>query len=54
MEAVTPLKTGMMEDEGTLESPGENLVTDDRTIYDELIAPLETTMMRSIWRIVQS
>lgn len=54
MEAATPLNTGLMEDEGTLESRGESLVTDDKTIYDELIAPLEATMMRSIWRIVRN
>jgi len=29
-------------------------VIDDRTIYDELIAPLEATMMRSIWRVVRN
>lgn len=29
-------------------------MTDDRTIYDELIAPLEATMMRSIWRVVRN
>lgn len=27
---------------------------DDRTIYEELIAPLETRMMRSVWRIVRN
>jgi DNA-directed RNA polymerase specialized sigma24 family protein len=42
-----------MENEGTPESRRESLVTDDRTIYNELIAPLEATMMRSIWRIVR-
>jgi len=54
MEAATPLNTGLTEDGGTLESRGESLVTDDRTIYDELIAPLEARMMRSIWRIVRN
>ena len=54
MESATPLKTGLMESEETLKSRGESLVTDDRTIYDELIAPLEATMMRSIWRIVRN
>jgi len=54
MEATTPLNTGLIEDEGTLESRGESLVTDERSIYDELIAPLEATMMRSIWRIVRN
>jgi RNA polymerase sigma-70 factor (ECF subfamily) len=29
-------------------------VTDDRTIYDELIAPMEAAMMRSIWRVVRN
>ena len=53
MESATPLNTGLMEDEGTLESHGESLVTDDRMIYDELIAPLEAMMMHSIWRIVR-
>jgi len=48
MESATPLNTGLMEDEGTLESHGESLVTEDRMIYDELIAPLEAMMMHSI------
>jgi DNA-directed RNA polymerase specialized sigma24 family protein len=54
MEAATPLDTTHMENAGTPASRTESLVTDDRTIYDELIAPLETTMMRSIWRIVRN
>jgi RNA polymerase sigma-70 factor (ECF subfamily) len=53
MESATPLNTGLEEDEGTLESHDESLVTDDRMIYDELIAPLEAMMMHSIWRIVR-
>ena len=53
MASATPLNTGLMEHEGTPESPGETSVTDDRTLYDELIAPLESRMMRSIWRIVR-
>jgi hypothetical protein len=43
----------LMEDEGTLESHGASPVTDDRMIYDELIAPFEAMMMHSIWRIVR-
>ena len=54
MESATPLNTGLMDDEGTLESQGDSLVTDDKTIYDDLIAPLEAMMMRSIWRIVHN
>jgi RNA polymerase sigma-70 factor (ECF subfamily) len=54
MESATPLNTGLMEDEGTLASHGESLVTNDRMIYDELIAPLEAMMMRAIWRIVRN
>ena len=54
MESATPLNTGLMENEGTLESRQGSLVTDDRTIYDELIAPLEATMMRSIWQVVRN
>jgi RNA polymerase sigma-70 factor, ECF subfamily len=54
MESATPLNTVLMEEEGTLKFHGESLVTDDRTIYDELIAPLEAMMMRSIWRIVRN
>jgi RNA polymerase sigma-70 factor (ECF subfamily) len=46
MESATPLNAGLMESEETL--------TGDRTIYDELIAPLEATMMRSIWRVVRN
>jgi len=54
MTSSTSLNTALTEDEGTLEFRGESLVTDERTIYDELIAPLEATMMRSIWRIVRN
>jgi RNA polymerase sigma-70 factor, ECF subfamily len=54
MESATPLNTELMESEETLKPRGESLVTDDRTIYDELIAPLEDTMIRSIWRIVRN
>ncbi len=54
MESATPFKTGTMEDGETLESPRESLVTDQRAIYDELIAPMQATMMRSIWRIVRN
>ncbi len=54
MAPAASLNTGLMEDAGTLESQQESPVTDDRTIYDELIAPLETRMMHSIWRIVRN
>lgn len=54
METATPFDAELMEDEGSLESHGECWVTDDRTIYDELIAPLEARMMRSIWRVVRN
>jgi len=54
MEAATPLRAGTMEDRVTLESSGESLVIDDKTIYEELIAPLEALMMRSIWRVVRN
>jgi hypothetical protein len=43
-----------MDDGESPESRAESLVTDDRTMYDELIAPLEARMMRSIWRIVRN
>ena len=54
MEAATPLNTGLMENRETLEFRGGSPVTDDKAIYDELIAPMEGTMMRSIWRIVRN
>ena len=54
MESATPLNSGLMESGDTLKPRRECLVTDDRTLYDELIAPLETTMMRSIWRVVRN
>ncbi len=31
----------------------ESQVADDRTLYDELIGPLQARMIRSIWRIVR-
>jgi RNA polymerase sigma-70 factor, ECF subfamily len=54
MESATPLNTGLMEGEEALQSRRESLVIDDRTIYDELIAPMEATMARSIWRVVRN
>ena len=54
MESATPLNTGLIESEETLRSRRGSLVSDDRTIYDELIAPMEAAMMRSIWRIVRN
>lgn len=54
MESATPLNTALIENEDTLKSRQERLVTDDRMIYDELIAPLEATMMRSIWQVVRN
>jgi RNA polymerase sigma-70 factor, ECF subfamily len=54
MASATPLNTGLIEDEETQVLRQESPVTDDRTMYDELIAPLETMMMRSIWRIVRN
>ena len=37
-----------------LHASGETRVTDDRTIYDELIAPMQNKMIRAIWRIVRN
>jgi RNA polymerase sigma factor (sigma-70 family) len=54
MESATPLNTRLMESEEALKSRQERLVTDDRKIYDELIAPMEATMMRSIWQVVRN
>jgi RNA polymerase sigma factor (sigma-70 family) len=54
MEAATPLNIEPIASEEALKSPREILVTDDRTIYDELIAPLESMMMRSIWQVVRN
>jgi RNA polymerase sigma-70 factor (ECF subfamily) len=54
MESATPLNAGLIESEKTLESRRESLVIDDRAIYDELIAPMQAVMMRSIWRVVRN
>ena len=54
MESAPPLNTGLMENRETLSSRGESLVIDDRAICDELIAPLEAAMMRSIWQVVRA
>jgi RNA polymerase sigma-70 factor, ECF subfamily len=54
MESATPLNIELMASEKTPESRRGSLVIDDRTIYDELIAPLEAAMMRSIWRVVRN
>jgi RNA polymerase sigma-70 factor (ECF subfamily) len=43
-----------MENNGTLTIRRGSLVADDRTFYDERIAPLKAMMMRSIWRVVRN
>jgi DNA-directed RNA polymerase specialized sigma24 family protein len=53
MESATPLNTGLMESEKILKSRRGSLESDE-SLYDELIAPLETMMMRSIWRVVRN
>jgi RNA polymerase sigma-70 factor (ECF subfamily) len=53
MAAATPLDAANIVDAGTPESRTESPVTDDRIIFDELIAPMQARMMRSIWRIVR-
>ncbi len=54
MGSATPLNTGLLEREEALNSRRGSVVTDDRAIYDELIAPMEARMMRSIWRVVRN
>jgi RNA polymerase sigma-70 factor (ECF subfamily) len=54
MDSATPLDTEIIKDAQVLECRGEIPVTSDRKIYDELIAPLEDTMMRCIWRVVRN
>ncbi len=53
MEPIKPLNIGQLENEETLKSRWGGQVTDDRAIYDELIAPMEARMLRSIWRVVR-
>lgn len=53
MESIKSLNIGQLEKEETLKSKWGDRVTDDRAIYDELIAPMETRMMRSIWRVMR-
>ena len=54
MARATSLNIRFTEEGETPELQRESLVTEDRAIYDELIAPLEDRMMRSIWRIVRN
>jgi RNA polymerase sigma-70 factor, ECF subfamily len=54
MDSTTELNTGRLQTEAILKSRRGSLVSDDRTIYEELIAPMETAMMRSIWRVVRN
>lgn len=54
MESATRLSARLMDSEAVLKSPQGSRVIDDTRIYDELIAPLEATMMRSIWRVVRN
>lgn len=54
MEATTHPNTKLMVSRAEGTPLSENMATDDRTIYDELIAPMETAMLRSIWRVVRN
>jgi RNA polymerase sigma-70 factor, ECF subfamily len=54
MESATDLNAGRIQSETILEPRRGSLVSDDRTIYEELIAPMETAMIRSIWRVVRN
>jgi RNA polymerase sigma factor (sigma-70 family) len=38
---------------GGWEQPAENTMPDKRAAYEQLIAPLESQMMRTIWRVVR-
>jgi RNA polymerase sigma factor (sigma-70 family) len=40
-------------DGASQEQSTESLVTDEKTAYEQLITPLESRMMRSIWRVVR-
>jgi RNA polymerase sigma-70 factor (ECF subfamily) len=53
MASVAFLKAGLVEAGGNPEPLPESLVSDNLTIYDELVAPVEPRMMRSIWRVVR-
>jgi DNA-directed RNA polymerase specialized sigma24 family protein len=53
MESIKLLNIGQLENNETLKSKQGSQVTNDRAIYDELIAPMESRMIRSIWRAVR-
>jgi len=54
MTVATPFNAELMDDAESFDSPGDSPLTNDQTIYGELIAPLESRMTRSIWRIVRN
>lgn len=54
MEAATRPNTRLMAEGADATPLLESMATDDKTVYDELIAPMETAMMRSIWRVVRN
>lgn len=46
-------ETGTLDRESSLIQIVESLVEDEKTIYEQLIAPIESRMMRTIWRVVR-
>jgi len=50
---VASQRAGVLERESYRGRIGESLVTDERKIYEKLIAPHESRMMRTIWRVVR-
>jgi RNA polymerase sigma-70 factor (ECF subfamily) len=53
MAAVVSLRARTLDAEGSPRHFPESLVADEKTAYEELIAPLESKMMRTIWRVVR-
>jgi len=51
--AIASLKIAILERESRQTCQAESLVVDEKSIYEQLIAPIESQMMRSIWRVVR-
>jgi len=53
MAGIACLRTRMLGEGDHHDCIAESLLADDNTAYEELIAPIESRMMRCIWRVVR-
>jgi RNA polymerase sigma factor (sigma-70 family) len=54
MASIAYLRSRMLGEGDNHDRVAEGFLSDDETAYEELIAPIESRMMRCIWRVVRS